>query len=253
MNNLKDVQRDKTCLWPQLLLVVGVLLTAGAAYRVMAGRLRLLAENRVVLPLALAAFPVEIGDWRGQEVPIREDVMRVASNDDFLNRLYTRAASSDWVSVYIAYSARPRTMLGHTPQVCYVASGWIHDGMEPAEIITGTGMKVPCFIHRFHKPEPAYEERFVLSFYILNGKLIRSEKGFSGLAWRAPNLGGDPAWYVAQVQISSVLEHPVRLAAADMTELILSFLPDSNGVVRAAQELDSTGGSGDRPGLSVRP
>jgi hypothetical protein len=39
---------------------------------------------------------------------------------------------------------------------------------------------------------------------------------------------------VAQVQISSTLESAARLAAGDLVETILTFLPDRHGRVRAA-------------------
>jgi hypothetical protein len=74
----------------------------------------------------------------------------------------------------------------------------------------------------------------VLNFYILNGQITADEDDFSGPLGRRPNLARDPARYVAQVQISSVLENSVRTAAADMTDRILEFLPDKDGRVRAA-------------------
>jgi len=72
-----------------------------------------------------------------------------------------------------------------------------------------------------------------LNFYILNGQITTDESDFSGPFGRRPNIAGDPARYVAQVQISSVLENSIRTAAKDMTDLILNFLPDRNGRVRA--------------------
>jgi hypothetical protein len=80
----------------------------------------------------------------------------------------------------------------------------------------------------------------VLNFYILNGQLTANEDTFSGIGWRTPNIGGNPARYVAQVQISSVLENSARKATADMSELLLDFLPDKNGKVRAAQHIAKT-------------
>jgi hypothetical protein len=88
-------------------------------------------------------------------------------------------------------------------------------------------------IHRFHKPAPAYEQIVVLNFYILNGQITADESDFSGPLGRRPNISGDPARYVAQVQISSVLENSIRAAAKDMTDLILDYLPDMNGRIRA--------------------
>jgi len=217
-----------------LLAVIGLLL-AGAVYREQASHLKLIAETAVALPVSLSAFPVEIGEWTGRDVPVAENIRRVAGNDDFLNRLYINKSKNQWVNVYVAYSARPRTMLGHRPQVCYVAGGWLHDGAEASEVISNSGRTIPCLVHRFHKPDFQNTEVVVLNFYILNGQPIRSEIGFSGIGWRRPNIAGDPAHYVAQVQISSVLENSVRRATKDMAELILAFFPDKKSKVEAAE------------------
>jgi hypothetical protein len=74
----------------------------------------------------------------------------------------------------------------------------------------------------------------VLNFYILNGQITNDENYFSGPFGRRPNIAGDPTRYVVQVQISSVLENSIRTVAKDMTDLILDYLPDENGKVRAA-------------------
>ena len=79
----------------------------------------------------------------------------------------------------------------------------------------------------------------VLSFYILNGQLTADENDFSGLFGRRPNIAGDPARYVAQVQISSVLENSARTIARDTTDLVLDYLPDKNGRVRATNYIDT--------------
>ena len=95
-------------------------------------------------------------------------------------------------------------------------------------------------------PAPSREERVVLNFYILNGQLTHKESGFSGVGWRSPNIGGDAARYVAQVQISSVLENSVRKAAEDMVDLILDFFPDETGRVRATKFENTINGVGVR-------
>jgi hypothetical protein len=228
----------------QLIWVLAVLLliVAGIAYRVLASRLQLVVGTPVMLPVPLSEFPAQIGPWVGEDVPIPANIQRVAGNDAFLNRLYTNTASSQWVNVYIAYTAHPRTMLGHRPQVCYVAGGWVHDGTQPGEVTSNRGRKLPCLIHRFHRPAPESEETVVLNFYIVNGQLTSDERVFSGVGWRTPNIGGDPAHYVTQVQIGSILENSTRVAARDMAELILDFFPDQNGQVRAAQLAESSSG-----------
>jgi hypothetical protein len=219
--------------WP--LAVIALLLT-GAGYRTAASYLKIAANSTMVLPVGLSTFPVKIGDWVGENIPIPANIQRVAQNDDFLNRLYVNQTTNQWVNVYVAYSGQPRTMLGHCPEVCYAAGGWIHENSSKAQLLSSAGRTIPCLIHHFRKPAPQNDNIVVLNFYVLNGQLSSNEGGFSSLGWRSPNIGGTAARYVAQVQISAVLENSVRTATADMTDLILDFLPDSNGIVAAAKE-----------------
>ena len=192
--------------------------------------------SRIVL-IALA-YPKRIEQWLGEDVPIPASIQQVAGNDAFVNRLYKNRASNEWVNVYIAYTAHPRTMLGHRPRVCYVAGGWVHDSTESGQFTALTGRKLSCLIHRFHRPAPNYEEMVVLNFYIVNGRLTCDHRVFSGVGWRVPNIDGDPARYVAQIQISSVLENSTRAAAREMTELIFDFLPDEDDQVKALEYIE---------------
>lgn len=219
--------------WP---FVAVLLLCSGVIYHSVAEHLQGIAESPITLPVPLKEFPLEVAGWVGQEVPIPETVQKVAGNDDFLNRLYINETTNQWVNIYVAYTARPRTMLGHRPQVCYTAHGWIHDGTDHKQVISRRGLGVPCLLHRFHRLAPNYEEMLVLNFYIVNGQLTDDENVFSGVGWRTPNIGGDPARYVAQVQTSAVLENPVLAAAKDFTDLILDYFPDSDGTVKAAEQ-----------------
>lgn len=221
-----------------LLAVIAIILS-GIAYRVLASRLHIMVDIPVKLPNPLSAFPSRIGNWTGQDVPIPANIQRIAGNDDFINRLYTDSLTNNWANAYIAYCANPRNMVGHKPEVCYVGGGWIHDSTESSEVISSSGMKIPCLIHRFHTPSPNYAERVVLNFYVLNGQLTIDESNFSSFGWRTPNIGGNPARYVAQVQISSILENSTRTFAADMVDMILDFFPDENGMVKAAKSIQN--------------
>jgi len=220
-----------------------LLISAGVTYRLLASHLDLAVETPIALPVPLSAFPAQIGQWVGKDVLLPESVQRVAQNDDFVSRLYVNSSNNEWANLYIAYSARPRTMVGHRPEICYVGGGWIHDSTEASEVMSKAGRQIPCLIHRFHTPSPGYEQMVVLNFYILNGQLTTDESVFSGIGWRTPNIGGNPARYVAQIQISSVLENSTRMAAKDMTDVILDFFPDENGKVRATELQSTTAGA----------
>jgi EpsI family protein len=206
--------------------------------------LKVVVETPINLPVPLSAFPSQVGNWVGKDLPIpatTREYMEKNFADDFFSRRYVNSADKTWVDVYVVYcSTRPGGILGHRPSVCYPAHGWLHESTETSQFTSRAGWQISCLIHRFHKPAPAYDQTVVLNFYILNGQITVNENDFSGLLGRRPNIAGDPARYVAQVQISSVLENSIRAAAQEMTDLILSFLPDQNGRVRAAGYVQST-------------
>lgn len=213
-----------------------LLVLSGVAYRVLASRLQLVTETPIRLPLPLSVFPSKIGNWTGTDLIIpttTKEYMEKNFADDFISRRYINSSGNTWADVYIVYcSSRPGGILGHRPGVCYPAHGWIHDTTKRSQFISRTGRKMPCLINLFHKPAPTYEQTVVLNFYILNGQITTDESDFSGPFGRRPNIAGDPARYVAQVQISSVLEISIRLAAENLTDLILDFLPDRSSQIR---------------------
>jgi hypothetical protein len=160
--------------------VVVLVLFSGIAHRIVSQRLEISIQNPIKLSLALNAYPDEVGNWVGRTVPIPYNIQKVAGNDDFLSRLYTNQLTKDQVNLYIAYSARPRTMLGHRPEKCYVGSGWIHESTESSSVRSSSGSTIPCLIHRFRKPIPDIQEIVVLNYYILNGQITSDERNFSG-------------------------------------------------------------------------
>jgi len=225
-----------------LYTAAGLMLCAGGLFRYVGGELHLAMADQVKLPVPLKEFPLELGNWKGREEPIPELIQKVANNDDYVSNLYQNSATNEWVSLYVAYSGHPRTMLGHRPQVCYPGQGWIPESLEPVEIATESGRQIECLLHQFYKTQPYRHDVFVLNFYILNGRTTTDEGMFSGLRFRRPNLAGDPTRYVAQVQISSTLEHAVKQAAIDFSDMILRYLPDETGFVRAEETREQPDG-----------
>ncbi len=220
-------------------LAVVMLIVSAVGYRLFASYHNIITRTPVALPVPLSDFPVIVGNWFGRDIPISETVLEVAANDDFLSRLYVNDSNSQWTNIYIAYTARPRTMLGHRPQICYPANGWIHQSTEHSEVISASVRKIPCLIHKFYKVGLQREEVIVLNYYIINGRVTDNESVFSGLNWRTPNIEGSAARYIAQVQFSSLLEMSVRSAAKDFTDLILDYFPDENGQVKDSEDLTS--------------
>lgn len=224
-------------LWFVWILAVVLLVSAGITYRILASGLERVVSRTIKLPVPLSTFPLQLGNWSGEDRAIPSttlEYMKKNFADDYFSRQYVNSITKARADVYVVYcSSRPGGILGHRPRVCYKGYGWIHDSTQIEQFISRGGQQIPYLIHRFHMPAPMNDQIVVLNFYILNGRPTANEKDFSSLFGRKLNIAGDLAQYVAQVQISSKLENSVRMMAKDVVDLILDYLPDQNGNVRA--------------------
>lgn len=229
---------------------VVLLIAAGIAYRSAALAWEKNPNKSIALPVALGEIPRQIGGWAGTDVEIEagtQEYMKTNYADDYVSRRYFRDADQLAADIYVVYcSTRPSGILGHKPEICYPNNGWIADGQTRSEFTTQSGRTIECLIDSFHTRPPAYKQVYVLSFYVVNGRITLSEESFSSVFDRRPNLSGDLARYVAQVQIRSAnTEYPARALASQVVETILRFLPDQDGQVAVA---DAPADSAQAPG-----
>lgn len=177
-----------------------LILLGGATSRTVAQMLDAEMHATIRLPNPLRNLPMQIGEWAGTDIEIPESTLRIAQNDDYVCRTYRNQRNGETVALYIGYTARPRTMLGHRPTVCYPRAGWSHLGSHPGTSQCPIG-PLPYLFHRFMKPGLVEERKAVLNYYVLNGKLTIDEDSFWSFWWRDPNLARDALRYVAQVQV----------------------------------------------------
>jgi hypothetical protein len=206
-------------------VAVLVIAASGTVYRVWAQKLDALSQIKVLPSIPFDQFPKTIGNWQGEDVPISETVLKVAANDDYVHRFYVNNMQRQNGSLYVAYTAEPRRMLGHRPRVCYVGNGWIHDGSEDYRIETSSGRTINALLHRFHRPGLDYQNIIVINYYVINGVPTSNHKDFSGLRWRRPKKSDGRMDYVAQVQISSISESAAKTMAAEMSDPVFFHLP----------------------------
>jgi hypothetical protein len=231
---------------------VMLLVAAGVAYRIAASAWGKTSDKNIELPVLLSEIPRQIGGWSGEDLKIEaatEEYMRTNFADDYMSRRYVNKAERLFADAYVVYcSTRPSGILGHRPQICYPGSGYEWDGTTQSDFTTQSGRKIECLIHCFHTRPPAFQQVYVLNFYVLNGRITLSEKGFSSLFDRRPNLDGDLARYVAQVQISSFnTEYPARALASQIADIILRFLPDQDGLVAVVDTLADSNQAAETP------
>ena len=216
--------------WLAGVIAALLLVSSGVAYRLGAAHVEDIPA--VTLPRPLKDIPLQIGDLIGRDLEIPATTREYMENnfaDDYISRRYAAEKETIWADVYVVYcSSQPAGLLGHRPRVCYPGNGWIWDETSESQLVLESGRQMPCLVHRFHRPAPDYRNVVVLSFYVLNGSVTLDEDGFSGFWGRRLNLAGNPARYVAQVQVSSVLEQSARTVLGKLGDTILAFLPQSD-------------------------
>lgn len=223
----KDAEQFHTRSQPARLragLLVSLLATVagGAAYRVVAHELDAVRSAQLQLERPIASLPLQLADWSGEDVDLPEGILRIAGNDDSVSRLYRRTGGDATVSLYIGYTGRPGTMLGHRPTICYPNAGHALVSSEPVTVECA-GRKASVMLHSFLKPGVPDERTLVLHYYVLNGEITVDEDSFWGLKWRTPNLSRDATRYVAQVQIAT----SIGLDAAGARRQLLQFAETS--------------------------
>jgi EpsI family protein len=72
----------------------------------------------------LAEFPMRLGRWSGENVPLPASVVRAVGLDDYVNRIYSEGPGAP-VTLYISYYSSQRTgQTIHSPKNCLPGTGW---------------------------------------------------------------------------------------------------------------------------------
>lgn len=215
-----------TRVWLHLLLGCLFMVFSGLAYRLTAKQLDVMANAPVLPKVAFSEFPYEFGQWRGTELPLSETVLDVANNEDYISRRYWNERGDMDVTFYLAYTSIPVNMDGHRPTVCYVGSGWLHEGTEEVELEPLVGSAVTVLIHKFRKPMSSFPDISVLNYYIVSGQATTDYKAFSGLKYRRIVRDRKQPRYVAQVQISSTSPTAPVEFARQIVPMIWHYMPE---------------------------
>jgi EpsI family protein len=70
----------------------------------------------------MSKFPMKIGNWVGQDLPLRERDYEILETRNLIIRDYKNLATGETVNFYIIYSSDNRKAL-HPPEICYTGGG----------------------------------------------------------------------------------------------------------------------------------
>jgi EpsI family protein len=178
-----------------------LMLVFGLAYRVVAAKLEGPVGTAPISPDALARFPLQLGDWVGEDVPMDEAIARATDTDARLNRRYARKGGLEAVSFYVASGVKARDLMPHQPEVCYTGAGWTRMDRRSVELPLGDATKLPCTIMQFSRGALNTQKVVVLDYYLVDGQYCADVSLLRSKAWR----GSGTVRYVAQIQITTAI------------------------------------------------
>ncbi|MFP4472679.1 MAG: exosortase C-terminal domain/associated protein EpsI [Candidatus Omnitrophota bacterium] len=86
------------------------------------------------------AFPMEIGEWVGKEIPISEDDYQILENRNAFIRMY-RNPAGQWVMFFLNYSQTNRKA-AHPPEICFSGGGATFTDRERITVEAGKGEEI---------------------------------------------------------------------------------------------------------------
>ena len=120
----------------------------------------------------LAALPLALGDWSGDELDMTQRLVDAAGVDDFANREYHDDAGN-WLQLYIGYYNNQRTAdLIHSPRNCLPAAGW--ETVQTGKLRVDIPSHAPIVVNDFLIAK-GLQRQVVLYWYEGRGRTIASE------------------------------------------------------------------------------
>jgi len=160
---------DVPSLRPAMLAAIAaslLMLISGLTYRLLATPV----DKTPIDPDILQTFPLQIGDWIGQRVPLDTIIARATSADALINRKYSRRNGLQTISFYMACGVNVHELLGHRPESCYTGAGWTLIDRRSVELPLDDGTKLPCDIFKFFRGGLDNHTVTVLNYFIVDGQ-----------------------------------------------------------------------------------
>ena len=79
------------------------------------------SKQESLTQVKVSDFPKEIGDWRGEDIPLSERDFAILETKNLIIREY-KNSNADSIYLYIIYSEENRKAL-HPPEICYTGGG----------------------------------------------------------------------------------------------------------------------------------
>lgn len=135
--------------------------------------MRQLAREEKIVPHApLAEFPIRLGRWSGENIPLPARVVKAVGLDDYLSRVYRKGEGAP-VTLYVSYYSTQRTgQTIHSPKNCLPGAGW--QPLESRRLTIPLPGGTPLVVNEYDVARDA-DRVLVLYWYQERGRDIASE------------------------------------------------------------------------------
>lgn len=200
---------------PWFLAMVSVMF-CGLSYRLMANRIGHSQSSWQNPAASLYELPLEIGPWLCNS-PADTNT---STKGNLLERVYTNKTNGTSVKLIIKDKSYPLNIYRYGPEGQYLKDGWTFINKQKYVIVSRDGKQIPCLVYHFQKSVMGYQELVVLTFHVINGRVISSETLSSDIYRKTMNSAGGS--FNCLIQINSKYENAVHQAAADFADMFLA-------------------------------
>lgn len=152
--------------WLRFLPVLGLLIGTGVFLDARNG------PERLPSRAPLSSFPLELGQWRGQNVEIPPEFLAVLGPGEFLSRIY-ESPKEPYIDYLLAYFPSQRTGdTIHSPKNCLPGAGWMPVQSGRIQIERPSGPPIDANRYVLEKGD---SHMFVLYWYQSHGNSVASE------------------------------------------------------------------------------
>ena len=126
----------------------------------------------------LRQLPLALDDWRGQDQPLEERIVKAVGVNDYVNRTYADHSGQP-IGVYVGFYASQRTgETIHSPKNCLPGTGW--EPVRAGRRTIALGSAPPIVVNEY-LVEKDSNRYLVLYWYQAHGRVVASE--YNGKVW----------------------------------------------------------------------
>lgn len=148
-------------------LIVALLLAGTAGFLQARRKTELVPKSEPV-----SSFPINVGNWAGQDQRIDDEILSVLGPGDFLSRIYTQPGQP-YIGFFLGYFPSQQTGdTMHSPKNCLPGSGWTPTESLRIMLPMASGASIP--VNRYIIQKGA-DRQLVIYWYQAHGRAVASE------------------------------------------------------------------------------